>query len=239
MTDVYDVLSERHLADILLPVPEGTRLQFGVVSRAPRVQRRVPGGSHFDELIERAKALRIEYGMPFWYALFISGEALEDGVPMAVLEAAQFHQDIELGSERVVVKDGGLPEKLAKLAATLNQGQVLVLISAMKLPNGRRMHLPMLDLSTKSTRRGGEATVRAALSALGVTGQLAESGRSFHFFGSRLLTEKQHREFLARALLFAPIVDDRWIAHQLISGYSSLRMSRGDKGELPKLLLPL
>jgi hypothetical protein len=54
---------------------------------------------------------------------------------------------------------------------------------------------------------------------------LVNSGRSYHFYGDRLLTTSKWREVLLRASLLAPIVDGRWITHQLLQGYAALQVS--------------
>jgi hypothetical protein len=56
-------------------------------------------------------------------------------------------------------------------------------------------------------------------------GFLVETDKSYHFYGTKLLEEKELVEFLGRALLFAPIVDRAWISHQLIELCCALRIS--------------
>ena len=88
-------------------------------------------------------------------------------------------------------------------------------------------HIPMIDMSTQS---------RAHLQKLRFFLQedlfhefiWFESGRSFHGYGSSLLTHDEWISFMGQLLLsnqkdLKPTVDPRWIGHRLIAGYSALR----------------
>lgn len=63
------------------------------------------------------------------------------------------------------------------------------------------------------------------------------SGRSFHAYGSKLLTHKEWINFMGRLLLANypdqnQVIDTRWIGHRLIGGYGSLRLSNNSKNYL-------
>jgi hypothetical protein len=88
---------------------------------------------------------------------------------------------------------------------------------------GLSWHLPMLDMGAP-VGTGAPACVDA-LAALGLSGQLYESGRSYHFIANRPVSPDEFRALLARAQLLSPIVDARWVAHQLIDGRAGLRIS--------------
>lgn len=88
----------------------------------------------------------------------------------------------------------------------------------------RELHLPLLDLGVKPTTEGQVAAVDAMV-ALGLNGLLFESGRSYHFYGAEPVTSRQLVAILARAQLLSPIVDARWVSHQLIDGRCGLRIS--------------
>ncbi|HCB02854.1 MAG TPA: hypothetical protein DEQ43_01065 [Nocardioides bacterium] len=86
------------------------------------------------------------------------------------------------------------------------------------------MHLPLLDLGVK-TGPDGEASAIAALHALELRGLLFMSGRSYHFYGSDPVTAPELTAILGRAQLLSPIIDSRWVSHQLIDGRCGLRIS--------------
>lgn len=86
------------------------------------------------------------------------------------------------------------------------------------------MHLPLLDLGVAPGADGEKAAI-AALQALGLRGLLFESGRSYHFYGEDPVSSPDLTVILARAQLLAPIIDSRWVSHQLIDGRCGLRIS--------------
>ena len=66
------------------------------------------------------------------------------------------------------------------------------------------------------------------------------SGESYHTLGLDPLDEQGFRDFLTRSLLFAPIVDARYVAHQLIEGACALRLNSSmEKPNRPRLKFTL
>jgi hypothetical protein len=88
----------------------------------------------------------------------------------------------------------------------------------------RRLHLPLLDLGVKPGL-GAQSLALDAMNALGLSGLLFESGRSYHFYGAQPVPQSELVALLARAQLLSPIVDSRWVSHQLIDGRCGLRIS--------------
>jgi hypothetical protein len=100
----------------------------------------------------------------------------------------------------------------------------LTSIAADRLQNGEPWHLPLLDMGAPAGELGLAACL-AALSELGASGALFGSGRSYHFVGNQMLSPREMLTFLGRAQLLSPIVDARWISHQLLDGRCGLRIS--------------
>jgi hypothetical protein len=88
----------------------------------------------------------------------------------------------------------------------------------------RRLHLPLLDLGV-TLGPDGQASAIDAMNALGLSGLLFESGRSYHFYGAQPVPQSELVALLARAQLLSPMVDSRWVSHQLIDGRCGLRIS--------------
>jgi hypothetical protein len=61
--------------------------------------------------------------------------------------------------------------------------------------------------------------------ALNLSGPLFSSGGSFHFVSDQVVSDTQLSRVLARAQLVSPLIDSRWVSHQLIDGESRLRIS--------------
>lgn len=223
---------------VLAHIPRGSTIRVSFISAAPRVQRRVAGAEASELLIEQARAIRSAEGIPFWHALFIAGELNHAGVPADILRSAMYHQDPAQHETLEVVTTNATPSELAELAchAPAQGRDSIALQSWVTLANGEDRYLPMLDFTSKATRPGSTATVRAAAEVLDTAGILCSSARSFHFYGHHLVTREEQLDFWARALLLTPIVDERWIAHQIRGQVGALRFSANERGVVPKVI---
>lgn len=120
---------------------------------------------------------------------------------------------------------------LEALKASLPEGRELALHSSGWAVDGSLWHWPMLDLACASWSGDERGRLEKFLpSDMFGPWQLFHSGRSFHVYGGRWIPNSMLHDFLARALLANPVdapkvVDDRWIAHRLMSGWLSLRLS--------------
>ena len=106
----------------------------------------------------------------------------------------------------------------------LNGREMVSLSSRATTTNGSEIHLHLLDLGMPD-RPGVIEAIRAGLDTLDIDGALVRSGRSYHFYGLRTSDWPDYTTFLARAALLSPLVDARWVLHQLIDGRGALRIS--------------
>jgi len=126
---------------------------------------------------------------------------------------------IELSSGEI--NAGALPE----VVRSIGDDQALALDSRCRLADGTEMHLPMMDFRVLS--RGGDvSSISTAVQVVGEErGVILRSGRSYHYYGLRPLNHEDWYRFYARCLLLSPITDSRYIAHRLLSGAASLRIT--------------
>jgi len=187
----------------------------------PPIQDAVPSGQLTAKLVSEALSIRASTGMQFTEALLLT--VLRGRRPSAALiKAIGRHYSNDLKTRKVSRNPLRI---LRRIVADRPATKMVVLTSEVTLSDGRKRHLPMLDLRYRPSPTH-QQTVLDLASAMGVEGgYLVLSGGSYHLYGSVLLTPTQWRRFLGRALLYAPIVDRAWIAHQLIEGYSALRIS--------------
>jgi hypothetical protein len=93
-----------------------------------------------------------------------------------------------------------------------------------KVFNGKEiLHIPMIDYATEDAK-----DIRVVETLLPVQPQYYSSGRSFHAYFPTLVNEDEWSKFMGGLLLCNDdknIVDDRWIGHRLMGGFSSLRWS--------------
>lgn len=122
------------------------------------------------------------------------------------------------------------PELMAETLGNTPVSQEMAVHSDMRLADGTRAHLVMVDMSTSAKAHleklraflGDHFFQRIAWYA---------SGRSFHGYGESLLAEADWVRFMGLLLLanqprLEPTVDPRWIGHRLMAGYASLRWTR-------------
>jgi hypothetical protein len=149
-------------------------------------------------------------------------ELAED--PALFLTQAAIHNntgDEEKEHPRSALKQGFW----ARLFAELQDDDVLAISSRVKLNNGKVFHIPMMDFKCAPT----SANVDIAKDGFRKIGQdhgvLLNSGKSFHFYGKTLMSEKLWRAFLGHSLLLSDLVDARYVGHALINNECRLRIS--------------
>lgn len=176
-------------------------------------------------LVPEALDLRERYGVPYWMSVMFVAQKTHIKIPNSVLRAANFHQDMP--AHRIEVKaESNLVQNLRSLHQSTNAGRILTIRSVVRTTAGELRHIPMLDFRLRSTEENRQ-TIVSILQEIKASGILLDSGRSYHFYGFELMDAQALQHFLGRALLFTPLVDHRWIAHQLIEAACALRISRG------------
>lgn len=102
--------------------------------------------------------------------------------------------------------------------------QIISLSSHVTTRYGATGHLHLLDFGLPNRPHLAEA-FHTALSVLDIDGILVATGRSYHLYGRRITGWDAYTSFLARAALLSPVVDARWVLHQLTEGHAALRVS--------------
>ncbi|WP_311755490.1 primase 1D-like protein [Proteus terrae] len=97
--------------------------------------------------------------------------------------------------------------------------------------NNKIFHLPMIDLGLKSSISVASEPIKELCRYWNIGFNIYESGRSFHAYGNRLLTQEEWLQFMGSLLLLNKpsgykLVDERWIGHRIMAGYSALRWSK-------------
>jgi hypothetical protein len=176
------------------------------------------------ELLSKADQLNREYGIPFWDAFLSiemkSGVLSKEYVDLAILHDA--HPD-----ERAIELTRGeaTRDRLRSIIEDAGPEYGVALSSRVRIANGEYAHIPMLDFRCKCSAHNVEV-VKWAVAAIGhLSGAVVNSGRSFHFYGMRLLTVPEWLRFISLAALFSPVVDARYLAHRLADGACRLRIT--------------
>lgn len=201
-----------------------------------RAQTRLRDSEPAQPLIEAARTRRHEHGIPFWDALLSTAVERGPDIPDEIALSALYHQDVKTSGRRLRFKATSLDRQtIDHEIGQLQEREFLMVRSASLEEPG--LHLPMLDLHISSDGAAAEGAARKLLAHLGEPGYLFNSGRSFHFYGSRTIPWAEMALFLARAQLLSPVVDTRWVAHQLIEQCAALRISHGrERQQMPQLV---
>lgn len=202
------------------------------VQAAPLLQERLIPSSDEANVIEAALRLKARYNMPFWEGVLLSCFNAQQP-PSRLLRAATYHNP-STRDPIFIARDVLTVDYLQNLVRESIDDRVLVISSMIDLRDGSQRHLPMLDFHCPASPENLELTC-AVVQELSIgDGFVLESGDSYHFYGERVLDESEMIRFLGRALLFAPIIDRAWIAHQLIESACALRISpRAENARAP------
>jgi len=183
------------------------------------------------DLIRTAWRQCSESGLPLWDTVMLL-LSRADQIYDTILNQAMVHRGIST-TQFSVMSDAFAP-KIRELSESKPPEQMLAMCSKVQLKKGTTEHIPMMDFRCPVSPHSLQlVSTIAKLFDVG-KGFIVETDRSYHFYGSELLTEQEWLKFLGRALQFSPIVDRAWIAHQLIDLCCNLRIAprRPDGKEL-------
>lgn len=202
----------------------------------PLLQQRVTLTSDEKEIIEKAKALRGASRLPFWEALMLSCfDETRDFTRL--LQEALFHQSHAESLLRIS-REEVLAGRLAALVDSQAAGNHLSVSSRIELAGEEMLQLRLLDFHCPESAENDRLVSNVCSQLFGSKTLVFSSGESYHALGVEPVNEHVFRDFLTRSLLFAPIVDARYVAHQLLEGACALRLSKSvDKPTHPRLKL--
>ncbi len=107
----------------------------------------------------------------------------------------------------------------------LADGEIINLHSR-AITNMGILHIPMMDLdcpiSNENLRMAGEYA-----KILGRQGVVLQTGRSYHYYGFHLLTEKEWWNDFIPSSMLGKVCDIRYMAHKLKDGFITLRLTAG------------
>jgi hypothetical protein len=216
--------------------PEIARIRFETYSPAPGLSARLNYtlSQEQTELRDAAQHLADAMGIPFWDALL--SVCMHRGmVPEEFVDVALIHGP-DPGVERFTLeRDQITADGIQRIFEHVPEGRGLLVCSRVPLDCGEIMQLPMLDFLCACSEENAQA-IRRFLAAAGQgEGILVESGNSYHFYGTFLLSVKEWVAFMARSLLFGPVVDVRYVGHRLLDGECRLKVFDSERRGAPKI----
>ena len=216
----------------LLEVQEVAVAQYTV---PPPIQERAFLTIEEQHLVERAVKARKTTRLSFLEILLEMSAEAQHAVD-GILDAVGYHQKHSKSrtwlSREEVLKGG-----LLRVCANAQSTAPLAFLSRVKTGSSSFSHIPLLDLHVEKSNQSLNMVLSIARRLLGEGYVVLETTRSYHVVGVQLLTEKQAMMFLSKAILFSPITDHAYIAHQLIEGESALRITgRANADDIPTLV---
>lgn len=183
------------------------------------LQERYPELSN--DLVTSTLKMRSQSGLPFWDCL-LANINQGDIDTLRVLCEAVYHNDTPVRELAVDVLD--LNETLLAKLRRQSPHDTIAVSSKIDINQDEVAHIPLLDFHIPCTPQNLDIVCEAMSAIIGAEVIILESGKSYHAYAVALLSELEWRQFLYRAVLLNPIVDTRYIAHQLTEGRCALRI---------------
>lgn len=169
--------------------------------------------STYTELIQARFALPFE----FEFSKYVY-------VPQTIAESREVFRSWPETVEHVFHKEAG---------ALLSKEEI-AFHSRVTIANGRTLHVPMIDMGCENIG-SYVPLLKESFEDFGIGRfSIFSSGRSFHVYGHGLLeSDQQLVQFMGRILLLnlpgrERVIDERWVGHRLMAGYSTLRWTNNN-----------
>ena len=171
--------------------------------------------SHFDMAIK----IRNELHLPFWDSIMV--KAFDNpNYSTTILEAALHHNHSQ---SKFLVKTEDIP--YSSLLHN-NSNERIAVCSSIIMKDKQNRHIPMLDFHIPASDINLDI-VENVCKILGFSsGYILNSGESYHFISSAIMSWNELYIVLCKALRFCPIIDRAWISHQLEEQSCSLRINK-------------
>ena len=187
------------------------------------IQNRINLIDPLDQVFSSALSLREHYHLPFWDSFNVS-LFNQEIVDFGFLREINFHNKptnhIECQRDTFLNTDIEF-KRYTGVTSLLNGVNTIY-------------HIPLLDFHIPVSTTNQKLCLNILIH-LNLKGYLLNSGKSYHFIGNEIVNFERLQTILFNALLFSPVVDKSWIAHQLIQKYCCLRVSQ-KYGRLPYLI---
>lgn len=137
-------------------------------------------------------------------------------------------------------------QRVKELIEGLPQDAQIGVFSKVLLESGEFTHISMMDFNQGKTKQGLNLVVERLKRGKISSGWVLETGESYHYYGSQLLTEPEWIDFMGTCLLTSvvhsrenieQVADPRYIGHSLKRGGCVLRITtRAIKNFEPKVV---
>jgi len=201
-----------------------SKITIASYSHLPMIQDRIEPSYAEKEVVAEALRLRKSLHFPFWDCVMLTITKSEDPMDL-LLDTASTHASLresDIAINRKSIEQGALEQHICQ---NTQKSIETCIISEIVMTDGSIRHLPMIDFHCPPTTAGRIAATAVCKRIFPNGSLLLKSGESFHAYGLELMATSDFFSFLGRALLYSPIIDRAYIAHQLIERRCALRIS--------------
>jgi hypothetical protein len=193
------------------------------------------------DLLRKVESVRAitEGVVPYWEAVLAAAWGAKDFERFSI-EAGRHNlsedEERSFTVDRSELRNGRIDEEVK----ALRPDYVIALNSRCRLDDGTQAHLPLMDFRILPNLDEIRYLVLALRSINQRRGAILLSGRSYHYYGFDPMSHAEWLVFLGRCLLLSPLTDSRYIAHRLIGGSASLRLTPSkEKPHIPHVVAVL
>jgi len=205
------------LSELLKNNPCISALTFCQYPRQKLLQERLSLDQTEKYQFESAIKVRDSLHLPFWDAMMLTYFNIKNPSTQILKSAIAHNGNCNTFTTRDISRVRTLIESDQSVSFSFN--------SKVIFDDDSCRHVFLLDFHIPPS---GEnlRIVSDVLAVLTLHGYILESGESYHFIGRDFFSLEDVISLLAKSLLFSPIVDRAWIAHQLLERSCSLRVCR-------------
>lgn len=234
---IFNNNSLEFLTNIFRLFPDVARFSLLQFNIPPQIQERAALSRRETQLIKSAAILRKQEG--FCFSEILLAEALKKRVPpKGIITGLGYHQ--KHAKKRLWVNKKNVRQINLEQDSPSNKFLPWAISSKVRTISGAWKHIPLMDFHIAKSPYALDVVLTVGGELFGESFLILESDKSYHGVGLSLLPETQFIQFLARAILYSPIVDHAYLAHQLIEREASLRITKKTiQGIAPKIVYGL
>lgn len=224
----------RAYAAIFDRLPDVQAVSFGAYAVPLLIQDRASLSARELDLVRQAAEHRTHIWFSYLEILLELSAKAECPVP-GILNAIEYHQP-HPAKRTWLSRDDLRAGRLESLCSGNPSNRPLAVYSRVRTVDARELHVPLLDFRVEKSHRSAEIAMEIARRLTAAPFVFFETARSYHMVALELLSPEAMTRFLAKSLLFSPIVDHAYVAHQLLEGEAALRITARDDNDLPRVI---
>jgi len=146
-----------------------------------------------------------------------------------------YHRETRTEGVFVLRREDILSRAIEYTDNCLKDGYALALSSKVEIDK-EIFHIPMIDFRCSVSNENLLKILEFLYETEEKEGVVLNSGNSYHYLGTKLLTESDWLNFIGKSLLFGKYVDYEWVGHRLMDKFCSLRVSSKKSVNIPRVV---